>query len=37
MKSQEPQVTYLKDYRKSDYLISDVDLHFDLFEDKAIV
>lgn len=28
---------YLKDYRQSDYLIDDIDLEFDIYEEKTIV
>jgi len=32
-----PSTTYLKDYKKPDYLIEQVHIRFELFEDKTIV
>jgi len=34
---EKPQPIYLKDYRKPDYLIPEVELEFGLFEDRALV
>jgi len=33
----EPQPTFLKDYEVPAYLIDEIDLHFDLYEDKTVV